>query len=187
MRSIRPPRRGTRAAFLALVGAATLLAATVAPVTVGATATVTPAVAAPVVLPTTTAHGVGFQLHSALDTSFCAEVDGGAADLRSVTLEPCSAISAQRWTFSWLATGLNQLIETQGMCVDVSSRKRGDGLAVPVTFCDNTKAQKSTFTLTGQIEFAKGCLSFPRAAAGAAVFLEACDITNNRQFWKLSQ
>jgi Ricin-type beta-trefoil lectin domain len=185
MRSIRSPRPGLRAAAVALVGVAALLAATVAPATVGAAAT--PVAAAPVVLPTTTVHGESFQLHSALDPSFCAEIDPGATDLRSVTLEPCVAVLAQRWTFSWLATGLNQMIETQGMCVDVSGRKPGDGLAVRVTFCKNARSEKLTFTATGQIEFAKGCLSIPRAAAGAAVFLEACDITNNRQSWKLSQ
>jgi hypothetical protein len=187
MRSIRSPRRGLRAAAVALVWVAALLAATVAPATVGATDTAALAAAAPIVLPTTTAHGGGFQLHSALDTSFCAEVDGGAADLRSVTLMQCTAITAQRWTFSWLATGLNQMIETQGMCVDVSGRRPGDGLAVRVTFCKDARSEKLTFTATGQIEFAKGCLSIPRTAAGVAVFLEACDITNNRQSWKLSQ
>lgn len=88
---------------------------------------------------------------------------------------------------SWLATGLNQMIETQGMCVDVSGRKPGDGLAVRVTFCKNARSERLTFTATGQIEFAKGCLSIPRAAAGAAVFLEACDIAHKTQFWKLSQ
>ena len=187
MRSIRSPRRGLRAAAVALVGVAALLAATVAPATVGATGTAMPAAAAPIVLPTTTAHGEGFQLHSALDPGFCAEVDPGATDLRSVTLEPCVAVLAQRWTFSWLATGLNQMIETQGMCVDVNGRKPGDGLAVRVTFCKNARSEKLTFTATGQIEFAKGCLSIPRTAAGVAVFLEPCDMTNNRQFWKLSQ
>lgn len=99
MRSIRSPRRGLRAAAVALVGVAALLAATVAPATVGATDTAMPVAAGPVVLPTTTAHGAGFQLHSALDPSFCAEVDPGATDLRSVTLEPCVAVLAQRWTF----------------------------------------------------------------------------------------
>jgi hypothetical protein len=187
MRSIRSPRRGPRAAVIALVGVAALLAVAVAPATVGATDIAALAAAAPAALPTTTVHGEGFQLHSAVDTSFCAEVDGGAADLRSVTLVPCLGIGVQRWTFSWLASGLNQMIETQGMCVDVSGRKPGDGLAVRVTFCKNARSEKLAFTATGQIEFAKGCLSIPRAAAGAAVFLEACDITNNRQSWKLSQ
>ncbi len=190
MRLIRPPWRGPRAVFVTLVGVVALFVAAVAPVTVGAAATAQPAApvaAAPLALPTTTVHGGGFQLHSVMDPNFCAEVGGGAADLRSVTLEPCVAASAQRWTFSWLATGLNQMIETQGMCVDVSGRKPGDGVAVAVTYCKNTKAEKLTFSLTGQIEFAKGCLSFPRNAAGAAVFLEACDSMNNRQFWKLSQ
>jgi len=187
MRSIRPPRRSLRAAFVALVGVAALLAAPVAPVTVGAAASVTPAAAAPVVLPASTAHGEGFQIRSVSDPSYCVEVDAGATDLRSVTMAQCNVGSQQRWTFSWLASGLNELIEIQGMCVDVSSRKPGDGLAVPVTFCKGTKAEHLSFLPGGQIEFAKGCLSIPRAGAGAAVFLEACDSTHTLQFWKLSQ
>ena len=187
MRSNRPPRHGHRAAIVALVGVAALLGAAVAPATVGATDTAALAAAAPVVLPTTTAHGGGFQLHSASDQSFCAEVEGGATDLRSVTLSLCNPVQAQRWTFSWLATGLNQLIETQGMCVDVSGRKPGDGLAVQVTFCKNARSEKLTFTPIGQIEFAKGCLSIPAATVVAAVILQKCDITNPRQLWKLAQ
>ena len=172
------------------LGLAAAFLLVLSPTTVGAADPATPDVAgaqAAVVLPASTAHGEGFQLHSMLDQSFCIEVAAGATDLRPVTLGQCSAIGAQRWTFSWLASGLNQLIETQGMCVDVSSRKPGDGLAVPVTYCTNARPQKLTYTPTGQIEFARGCLAVPRAGAGAAVFLEKCDDTIPNQHWKLAQ
>ncbi|MEI8334099.1 MAG: ricin-type beta-trefoil lectin domain protein [Chloroflexota bacterium] len=172
------------------LGLAAVFVLLVAPTMVGAAGPVTPDAAgaqAAVVLPASTAHGGGFQVQSMLDQSFCIEVAAGATDLRPVTLGQCSALGAQRWTFSWLASGLNQMIETQGMCVDVSSRKPGDGLAVPVTFCKDTRPEKLTFTMTGQIEFARGCLAVPRAGAGAAVFIEKCDDTKPNQHWKLSQ
>jgi hypothetical protein len=172
------------------LGLAAAFVLLVSPTTVGAAGPEAPDAAgtqAAVVLPASTAHGGGFQLHSMLDQSFCIEVAAGATDLRPATLGQCSAIGVQRWTFSWLASGLNQLIETQGMCVDVSSRKPGDGLAVPVTYCRDTRPQKLTFTVTGQIQFAKGCLAVPRAGAGAAVFLEKCDDTIPNQHWKLAQ
>jgi hypothetical protein len=172
------------------LGLAAVFVLLVAPATAGAAGPVTPDAAgtqAAVVLPASTAHGGGFQLQSMLDQSFCIEVAAGATDLRPVTLGQCSTLGAQRWTLSWLASGLNQMIETQGMCVDVSSRKPGDGIAVPVTYCRDTRPQKLTFTVTGQIEFARGCLAVPRAGAGAAVYLEKCDDTIPNQRWKLAQ
>ncbi len=173
---------------LALAAMAALL---LSPAIVGAADTVVPgaaaAQAAAVTLPATTVHGSGFQVRNMSDSNFCIDVAGGGAEGRPVTLSTCNSNLSMRWTFAWESSLLNEMIDSQGMCVDVAGRKPGDGVAVAVVLCHGGRPQSLTFTPLGQIEFAKGCLAVPRTAAGAAVFVVPCDETQKTQTWKLAQ
>jgi len=134
-----------------------------------------------------TAHGTGFQIKSAFDNNFCAAVDNGTAPARSVTLSLCSAVSTQKWAFTWNSDQSNLLVETQGMCLD--GRHPQPGVAAKVRYCHFTGPWTYVFTPQGLIKnLGTGqCLGVAGLGAGAAVFFDACDASSKFQLWKLSQ
>jgi hypothetical protein len=163
----------------------TLLAASGA--VVAASSTTSAVVPLAAVSTPTTVHGTGFQLHSMLDTSFCIDVAPGAAEGRTVTLSQCTAATSQRWGFTWNADQTNLLVEAEGMCVD--GRKPQAGVAATVGYCRFADPWRYVFTAEGLVQNVKTgrCLTIPRAASGAAVYFDVCDITRTAQVWKISQ
>ena len=138
---------------------------------------------APAALPQSTIHGVDFQIRTQADTNFCLEAAPGTTPGRTVTLQQCGSPSAQRFAMSAEADGLNEMLDSQGMCLDVATVERGDGNPVPVTLCDHSKAQKLSYTGTGLLQFRKGCLQVAGAAANAPLTLAKCDVTKTIQRW----
>jgi hypothetical protein len=138
-------------------------------------------------LPDSTAHGANFVVKSLLDTNFCIEVASGSGEGRSLTMQQCSSVDTQRWMLTWGSNGLNEMVDTQGMCVDVKGRKVNDGIAVVVVQCHHNRAEAVTFTSSGLLDFKSGgCLSIGGAANDAMVSLATCDETKNGQLWKLT-
>ena len=172
----------SRARISALV--VTLLAASGAVVAASSTASAVAPLAA--VATPTTIHGTGFQVHSVIDTSFCVDIEAGAAEGRRVTLSQCTAAASQRWGFTWNTDQTNTLVEAQGMCVD--GRHPQAGVAATVGYCRFADPWRYVFTAEGLIQNVKTgqCLTIPRAASGAAVYFDVCDATRTAQLWKLS-
>jgi uncharacterized protein involved in copper resistance len=134
----------------------------------------------------TTVHGTGFQAHSMLDTSFCIDVAPGATEGRPVALSQCTAAASQRWGFTWNTDRTNLLVESEGMCLD--GRRPKAGVAATVGYCRSADPWHYVFTAEGLIQNVRTgqCLTVPRAASGAAVYFDVCDVTRTAQLWKLS-
>jgi hypothetical protein len=138
-------------------------------------------------LPATTAHGANFLVKSHLDNNFCVQVESGSTEGRPLTMQQCSLADNQRWMLTWGANGLNEMVETQGMCVDVRARRVGDEISVAVFLCQHNRTGALTFTSSGLLEFKSGgCLAIAGAAANSAVSLAACDETKPGQVWELA-
>lgn len=136
-----------------------------------------------------TAHGESFLFKTQLDSSFCVDVVSGATQGRTVFLSTCSTADTQRWSLTKNADGSNAFIDSQGMCVDSSGRKAGDGLPVKVFNCNFGKTQRFRYTAAGHIQVngTNLCFSIPLAATGAAVSLAKCSNTSTRQVFKLAR
>lgn len=142
---------------------------------------------AAVVLPPTSGHGSNFLIKSQADDGYCIEVGAGLDEGRLLTLQQCGTADTQRWTLTWGADDLNEMVEAQGMCVTVKGHKLNDGLPLAVVRCHQNRAEALTFTASGQLAFANGgCLSIPGAASGVAVSRTPCDESKKTQLWKLA-
>ena len=136
------------------------------------------------VLPQNTAHGANFLIESQIDNSYCIQVDGGTGEGRGLTLQQCGTTDTQRFTLTWRADGLTNLIDSQGMCIGVTDRTQP-----PLTaFCADTSAFRLTVPPSGQFHFQRTnwCLSVPGASANAAVTLAKCSDTAKGQQWKIA-
>ena len=134
-------------------------------------------------LPATQAHGVNFQVESQLNTSFCIQIESGTNEGRSLTMLQCGSQDTQRWGFSWYASGVNQMLDSQGMCLTTRGHKVGDGLALAVQLCRGDRTEWLTYTSLGLLEFATGCLQIASAANNIPVSLATCDATKQSQLW----
>ena len=139
-----------------------------------------PAAAVP---PPSTIHGVNFRIETQVDNNFCVEADSGTLPGRTLTLQQCGVADNQRFALTAEASGLNELLDSQGMCLDVSAQQRGDGVPVPVMLCNHTRAQVLSYTGTGLLQYGKGCLQVPGAAANAPITLAKCDVSKPNQRW----
>ena len=137
----------------------------------------------PQTLPPSTAHGANFLLKSQADSAFCIEVAAGNTVGRTITVQQCGTVDNQRFMLTDGANGLNELVDTIGMCLDTAGLVRGD--QVPIGLCDYTKSERLSYTGLGQLRFALGCLSITGAASGAPVTVEKCDSLKMTQRWSL--
>jgi len=136
-----------------------------------------------------TAHGGGFQIETQKDTTFCIDVAPGGTPGSTLSLSMCAPYASQRWTFTSNADGSNLLVDSQGFCVDAAGRTPGDGVALQAVNCSFAKSQRLRFTSVGSIQIGgtKNCLSFPRPASGAAIFLDSCSNPLGVALFKLAQ
>lgn len=144
------------------------------------------AVATGTPLPPSTAHGENNLFESALDNSYCIDVVPGGTQGRAVILSTCSTADTQRWALTDNADGTNAIIDSEGMCVDSTGRKLGDGISLGVFDCTFHGHQRFSFTPDGLIQAKQGCLSVQGAINGGAVSLVACDSTNQHEVFKLA-
>lgn len=77
-------------------------------------------------LPPTSIHGTNFLIKTQADLNFCIEAEPGVTEGRSLTMQGCSNADTQRWALPWYTTGLNQIIDNQGMCLNVRGHKADD-------------------------------------------------------------
>jgi hypothetical protein len=137
-------------------------------------------------LPPSTAHGENFLFKSALDTNFCIDVAAGSTQGRSVILNQCTSVDTERWALTDNANGTNAIVDSEGMCVDSSGRKLGDGISLEVFDCSFHGHQRFSYTTDGLIQTKEGCLSVQGAVSGAAVSVVSCDSTKNHEVFKLA-
>lgn len=134
-------------------------------------------------LPPTTIHGVNFQIKAQTNTNFCVQIESGTSEGRLMTLQSCGLADDQRWALTAGANGLNELIDSQGMCVDVKGHQLGSGL-LAAFLCTHSATEQLTYTSAGQLIFKSGeCLSVPGDAANTQVDIAACDLTKIGQQW----
>jgi|SoimicmetaTmtLPB_FD_contig_31_1881727_length_1223_multi_5_in_0_out_0_2 hypothetical protein len=134
----------------------------------------------------TTIHGVNFQIKTQFDTNFCIRVESGTTEGRTLTLQQCAAIDdAERWAFSLQVDDTNQILDSQGMCLDGRYRRANDGLPLPVAKCQSGPAWRFVYLGTGLIQNVKNgkCLFVAGAAANAPVWLKDCDTSFDGQRW----
>jgi hypothetical protein len=137
-------------------------------------------------LPATTIHGLNFEIKTQADLNFCIEADPGSAEGRTLTVQGCSGFETQRWAFPWYSSGVNQLVDSQGMCLNVRGLKVDNGEYAVVEGCRADRAEFLTYTSAGLLMSAKGCLVIVTAAANAHVLLATCDATKATQRWVVS-
>ena len=79
----------------------------------------------------------------------------------------------------------NQIIDSQGMCLDGRYRRANDGLPLPVAKCQSGPAWRFVYLGTGLIQDVKNgkCLFVAGAAANAPVWLKDCDTSFAGQRW----
>jgi len=135
----------------------------------------------------TTAHGEYFLFKSALDSTFCIDEQPGNTQGRTVILSTCTTADTQRWSLTENSDGTNFIVDSQGMCVDSTGRKLGDGFAVEAFDCNSHAHQRFTYTADGQLQARLGCLAVPLAADGAAVSIASCNSASNSQVFKLAR
>lgn len=137
-------------------------------------------------LPPTSIHGVSFQVRTLADTNFCIEADPGTSEGRPLTMQQCSAPDpTQHWALPWQTSGVNQVIDSQGMCLNVRGHRADDGLTFQVERCRANRAEFVTYTTTGLLQTARGCLAIPGAATTAVITLAICDPSKPTQRWLL--
>ena len=137
-------------------------------------------------LPPSTAHAENVLFKSALDNTFCIDVVPGSTQGRAVILSTCSTADTQRWALTDNVGGTNSIIDSEGMCVDSTGRKLGDGLSLEVFDCSFHAHQRFSYTADGLIQAKQGCLSVQGAVDGGAVSVVACDNSNNHEVFKLA-
>ena len=126
---------------------------------------------------------MNFQVKANADTNFCIEAEGGTAEGRTLTMQQCGSADTQRWALADYVSGVNQMLDSQGMCLDVRGRKAADGVQLAVHLCRGDRAEMLTYTTLGLLEYATGCLQIPGAAGNAQVSLAVCDATKLNQQW----
>jgi hypothetical protein len=135
-----------------------------------------------------TAHGEHFLFELAVDRTFCIDEAPGNAQGRAVTLSACGTADTERWALTENADGTNAFIDSQGMCLDTTGRKIGDGIALKVFDCRFNDHERFSYTALGlvQVKSTDACLRVPGAANGTAVSLAKCDSTSTGEVFKLA-
>jgi hypothetical protein len=135
-----------------------------------------------------TAHGENFLFKTTLDTTFCIDEAAGATQGRAMFMFSCTTADTQRWAITKNSDGTNALIDSQGMCVDTTGRKAGDGLAIKVANCNFGKQQRFRYTASGLIQVSGTTLCFwiPLPADNAAVSLVKCRGSSAHEVFKLA-
>jgi hypothetical protein len=137
-------------------------------------------------LPPSTAHGANFLFESVLDTNFCIDVAPGTTEGRAVTLSACLTADTERWALTENTDGTNAFIDSEGMCLDSTGHKLGDGNPLEVFDCGFRGHERFSYTVDGLIQAKVGCLSVQAAATGTAVSLAPCDNTSKHEMFKLA-
>jgi hypothetical protein len=106
-------------------------------------------------LPPSSVHGSNFQIQLQIDHNYCIQVAGGSQEGRTLSLQQCGTTDTQRWTFTIKTNGLNQVVDSQGMCLDGHFAKASAGLAMTVADCGNGGAWQFTFLPSGLIQSGK--------------------------------
>jgi len=129
-------------------------------------------------------HGVNFVVNTALDTSFCLQVNQSGSKW-ALELDSCNhATEAQKWVFAWTKAGPVVALSVQGKCWSASPSEGAAAYVLPCTFGSSEKflyTSTSRFTDTTK----KWCLATSVAAARAKLFMEKCDATNKGQVWNV--
>lgn len=136
-------------------------------------------------------HGVGFQMKTVLDETFCIGANADTAtEGRTVFIQKCTGAETQRWTFTDGADGSSVIVGSQGMCLDIRNHRSGDGTPIQLWRCHYGNNQRFRVTPTGRIrEVQSGkCLTIGKTVADrAAVFIDECDEQRSQQTWRLVQ
>ena len=133
-------------------------------------------------------HGENIFFKTPLDTNFCIDEASGAAQGRTVYMNECNAGVSQQWALTKNADGTNSMIDQQGMCLDATGRKAGDGFPLKVYNCSFGKLQRLRYTPAGLLQFSSTdlCLSIQTAGYDVAVSLSKCNSSSLHQQWKLA-
>jgi len=110
-----------------------------------------------------TAFGENILFKSGVDSTFCIDEQSGSTQGRTVILSTCTTADTQRWALTHNANGTNSIVDSEGMCVDSTGRKAGDGVALEVFDCNLHTHQQVSYTATGLIQTKGGCFSVPGA------------------------
>jgi hypothetical protein len=117
-------------------------------------------------------QGVNFTLHTDADQEFCvSNITGGQLGL---SVQECSPVDSQHWTFAQSADNSAVIIDGSGQCLEAAAKPNKPAQANPCTFeSPEHFVYKGN---TGKIQTVKGnlCLQDAQAADNAALFFTAC-------------
>jgi hypothetical protein len=132
-------------------------------------------------------NGVGFSIHSEVDTNFYAQDTPAPGNPASeASMSQCPARNGQDWTFAHAADGSVLIIGgNTGNCLDFSAAVHASASMTPRT---SSAAEHFSYSPEGQIKSTTGnkCLPPEAATQGGELFIAKCNKTVALQVFMLT-
>jgi hypothetical protein len=128
-------------------------------------------------------QGTNILLETKADLNFC--LSNVVVEGRPTSIQQCSAIDSQHWTFAQSADNSSVLVDGGGQCLEAPAKIGKPAQANPCTFLT---PEHFLFKDDGELQTVSGklCLEYAVATTDAAVFFVPCDKTQITQMWQLA-